>query len=411
MAKVAVIGAGIIGMAASRALQRDGHEVIVFDPQGPGLGCSFGNAGHVALDHIRPLARPDVLRAIPRFLTTPLGPLCLKPHGAIRMLPWLSRFAWACRPAQVGRGTTALAALLAQAQPAWSVEIAASRLAPLFEQRGSLVLYEREVAEGAAEAALLAEHGVTVEMLSMADAAQLVPGLQVPIAGGRLLPTASHSVDPYAVVRTLAGRFVAEGGRIEQIPVRGFDIAAGCVRRVDTGSARHSVDHIVLAAGAGAAALARQLGAAAPLARERGYHVMLPPGSLELSRPVTFAERGFVMTPMAGGIRLAGTVELGAGADPDWRRADVLLAHARQIFGRPSLVQSSRWFGDRPTLPDYLPIIGPAPRAGNAFLAIGHQHLGLTLAAVTGAIIAALVAGRPSPVPIDQFQAARFGQG
>jgi D-amino-acid dehydrogenase len=411
MAKIAVIGAGIIGIAAARALQRNGHEVIVFDPQAPGRGCSFGNAGHIALDHIRPLARPDVLRAIPILLANPLGPLCLKPRGAMRMLPWLSRFAWAARPAQVARGTAALAGLLAEAQPAWSAEIAASRLAPLFEQRGSLMLYESMTAEGAAEAALLAEHGVAIEMLSAADAARLVPGLQVPIAGGRLLPAASHSVDPYAVVHGLAERFVAEGGRIEPASVTGFDIAAGFVRHLETGGMQHSIDHIVLAAGAGAAPLAQQLGATAPLARERGYHVMLPAGSFDLAMPVTFAERSFVMTPMAGGVRLAGTVELGSAPTPDWRRAEILLAHARQIFARPSLAATSRWFGDRPTLPDYLPMIGPAPRAGNAFLALGHQHLGLTLAAVTGAIIAALVAGRPSPVPIEQFGAGRFRLG
>lgn len=408
MTKVAVIGAGIIGIAAARALQRDGHEVTIFDPQAPGRGCSFGNAGHVALDHIRPLARPDILRAVPTLLANPLGPLCLKPRGAMRMLPWLAGFAWAARPAQVGRGTAALAGLLAEAQAAWSAEIATSGLAQLFEQRGSLMLYERDTAEGAAEARLLAEYGVAVEMLSAADAARLAPGLQVPIAGGRLLPAASHSIDPYAVVLALAKRFAAEGGRIERALVTGFDIAASAVRHIEAGGTRHLVDHIVLAAGAGAGPLARQLGAVAPLTRERGYHVMLPPGDLDLAMPVTFAERGFVMTPMAGGVRLAGTVELGAGAHPDWRRADILLAHARQIFDQPSLVATSRWFGDRPTLPDYLPMIGPAPRAGNAVLALGHQHLGLTLAAITGAITAALVAGRPSPVPIDGFRTTRF---
>jgi D-amino-acid dehydrogenase len=167
------------------------------------------------------------------------------------------------------------------------------------------------------------------------------------------------------------------------------------------------VDRLVLAAGAGAGELAARLGAHAPLTRERGYHAMLAPEALALELPVTFAERGFVATPMSGGIRLAGTVELGAGKAPDWRRAAILLDHVRALFGR-EFEATSRWFGDRPTLPDYLPMIGPAPRAGNAVLALGHQHLGLTLAAVTARLVAALVAGAPPMLDLAPFRTDRF---
>jgi glycine/D-amino acid oxidase-like deaminating enzyme len=409
MSRVAIIGAGIIGLAAARALQRDGQDVTVFDPDEPGAGCSFGNAGHIAIDHIRPLARPDTLWSLPRLLADPLGPLCLKPAGLPRLLPWMLRFAAASRPRGVAAGTAALAGLLGQAQSAWVAEIEASGLATLFRHRGSLILYERDLAGGAAEAEILAAHGVRFETLSAGEAVERVPGLTVPIAGGRWHPDTSHTIDPHALVLALAERLVAEGGRIERAMVTGFDVADGTVRALHTGGRRLAFDHVVLAAGAGAAALARQLGALAPLTRERGYHLMLAPGVLDLELPVTFAERGFVATPMSAGTRLAGTVELGAGKAPDWRRAAILAKHACQLFGRATLAETSRWYGDRPTLPDYLPMIGPAPRARNATLALGHQHLGLTLAAVTGAMVAGLVAGRPGPIELAPFRADRFG--
>jgi glycine/D-amino acid oxidase-like deaminating enzyme len=409
MARIGIIGAGIIGLAAARALQRDGHDVAVFDPDEPGSGCSFGNAGHIALDHVRPLARPDVLGSLPRLLLDPLGPLCLKPAGLPRLLPWMLRFAAAALPHRVKAGTAALAALLAEASAAWNAEIAASGLAPLFHHRGSLQLYERDLEAGVAETRILAAHGIEIEMLPAAEAARLVPGLAVPITGGRWLARASHCVDPHGVVLALAERLVAEGGRIERAQVTGFDFASGRVRALSTGGSGHEVDHVVLAAGAGAGPLARQLGVIAPLTRERGYHVMLAPGTLDLDTPVTFAERGFVITPMRSGIRLAGTVELGAGAAPDWRRAQILPKHAAEIFNRSDLTETTRWYGDRPTLPDYLPMIGPAPQAPNAVLALGHQHLGLTLAAVTGRVIAALVAGRSPSVAVAPFRADRFG--
>ena len=409
MGKIGIIGAGIIGLASARALQRDGHDVTVFDPDAPGAGCSFGNAGHIALDHIRPLARPDVLCSLPRLLLDPLGPLCLKPAGLPRLLPWMRHFAAASLPHRVKAGTTALAALLAEASTAWKAEIAASGLMPLFHHRGSLQLYERDIAAGVAEARILAAHGVQIEMLPAAEAARRVPGLAVPITGGRWLAQASHSIDPHGVVLALAERLVAEGGRIERAKVTGFDIADGRVRALRTDGPSHGIDHVVLAAGAGAGPLARQLGSVAPLTRERGYHVMLAPGALDLEIPVTLAERGFVMTPMRGGTRLAGTVELGAGIVPDWRRARLLSKHAAEIFGRSDLEETARWYGDRPTFPDYLPMIGPAPRAPNAVLALGHQHLGLTLAAVTGRLVTELVAGRSASIGLEPFRADRFG--
>ncbi len=408
MGSVAIIGAGIIGMATARALQRHGHAVTVFDPEPPGTGCSFGNAGHIALDHIRPLARPDVLLSLPKLLLDPLGPLCLKPAGLPRLLPWMAHFAVAALPQRVAAGTTALAGLLALADAAWRTEIEASSLALLFRRKGSLVVYERSPAEGAAEAKILTAHGVRAEMLSAEEAARRVPGLAVPITGGRFHPDAYHTVDPHGLVLAMSRRLAGDGGRIERAAVTGFDIADGLIRALHIGGLRSSFDHVVLAAGASAGSLAAQLGARAPLTRERGYHLMLKPNSLELDLPVTFAERGFVATPMSAGIRLAGTVELGAGAKPDWRRAEILFKQAGTLFGRHSLTGTTRWYGDRPTLPDYLPMIGPAPRAKNAVLALGHQHLGLSLAAVTGKLVAEIIAGQPSAVPLAPFRANRF---
>ncbi len=149
------------------------------------------------------------------------------------------------------------------------------------------------------------------------------------------------------------------------------------------------------------------LGARAPLTRERGYHAMVADDALAPGLPVSFAERGFVVTPMQAGTRLAGTVELGAAAQPDWRRADILLTHARALFGKPELAASSRWFGDRPTFPDYLPMIGTAPGARNAVLALGHQHLGLTLAAITGRLVTDCLLRGSLP---DRYAACRPGR-
>ena len=328
------------------------------------------------------------------------------------MVPWMVGFAAAAAPHRLRAGTDALGSLLRRAWPAWRGEIAASGLGDLFVSRGSLHLFERVATLSVAEAEgrVLAGQGVAFEDLSASAARARVPGLAVQVAGGRYFPGNTHVRDPRAVVNRLADRFVADGGRIERQFVAGFDIAGGKVHAVRTPTGELEVGGVVVAAGADAGRLGRMLGAVTPLTRERGYHVMVASDDLPLDQPVACAERGFVLTPMSMGTRLAGTVELGGGEAPDWRRADILLTHASALFGKPSLAITDRWFGNRPTLPDYLPMIGPAPRAANAVLALGHQHLGLTLAAITGALVTELVQGTPPSLDIAAFAAGRFGQ-
>jgi len=127
--------------------------------------------------------------------------------------------------------------------------------------------------------------------------------------------------------------------------------------------------------------------------------------------PVTWGEYGFVLTPMEGnGIRLAGTVELAsAAAPPSWARADILIKHAARLFPELAGRETSRWMGMRPTLPDYLPALGPSPRHRNLFVACGHQHIGLTTAAISAQIIRDLIAGKAPAIDIAPFAPGRFG--
>jgi D-amino-acid dehydrogenase len=166
---------------------------------------------------------------------------------------------------------------------------------------------------------------------------------------------------------------------------------------------------VVLTGGAWSRGLAAALGARVPLDTERGYHVMLPQPGVEPRSAMLFPALGFGATPMAEGFRIAGTVEFGGlEAAPDWRRADALVAHAQRLFPGLGTDGAQRWMGYRPSMPDSLPVIGRSPKHANAYFAFGHGHLGLTLAAVTGRLIADLVAGRspsldPSPYRIDRF--------
>lgn len=405
-----VIGGGIIGATCARRLQRIGRKVILIEADRVSQSCSFGNAGLVALDHVLPLARPAVLFDAPRMLIDRLGPLCLRWSGLPKMMPWLTRFALAANPVQVRRGTQVLGELLREAVPAWHRLAEDADLQPFLKQQGYLTVFEKEKTARAAEPdnRLLQEFGIRFEMLAPDRVKAIAPAISRPIAGGRFHPDAIHTVDPCGLVHKLLERFAADGGTVfEGQRVTGFEFKDGAVSGVKLSSGPVRSAEIVIAAGGGSAGLVRQLGINAPMTAERGYHVVVPQADIDLDIPLLFAERGFVATPMDAGLRLAGTVELG-GSEPNWERADILRRHAEELFGSPGLTEASRWFGDRPTLPDYLPMIGRAPGYQNVSLAFGHQHLGLTLAAITGELVAELSQKGSTRQNIEALSAGRF---
>src|SRR5207302_591244 len=166
---------------------------------------------------------------------------------------------------------------------------------------------------------------------------------------------------------------------------------------------------VVIAAGAWSRPLALQAGDAVPLDTERGYHLEFAMAAPPLSRPVCPVELGFYLTPMKGRLRVAGMVELGGLRSPaNPRRLALLQRGARQLFhnlGQPS----SSWLGFRPSLPDSMPVIGRARAARNVIYAFGHDHFGLTLAAVTGRLVAELMIGRANSDRLAPFAAGRFG--
>ncbi|WP_178133216.1 NAD(P)/FAD-dependent oxidoreductase [Vineibacter terrae] len=409
---VAVIGAGVVGMATARALQRAGRAVVVLDGEAPGRKTSFGNAGFIAIDHVLPLCRPDVLRRVPKMLRDADGPLTIHLPSLIWLLPWMTRFALAARDSEVRKGVDAFGALMETANISWKSEIQASGLGELFRSCGALYVYETEAGfeSGARERALQAAKGTAMEIVDGDRARELAPGLAAHIVKGVFYPHGMHTVSPYHVVTALAERFVAEGGRMEKAMVSGFDVAGDRVTAVRTAAGVTPVAAVAICAGRASGDVTRHLRFRAPLVAERGYHVMVEPTNVRFELPVSPAERGFFITPMREGLRLAGTVELGApDKPPSWRRADLLVKHLKDIFPGVGGAETSRWMGERPSLPDFRPAIGRAPHHRNVYCGYGHQHVGLTLATATGRLIAQMMDGEALPPALAGCDPGRFG--
>ena len=409
--KIAVIGAGVIGILVARRLQRDGREVLLFDPELPAMQCSFGNAGCIAVEDALPHANPETLRQVPHMLVNQLAPLSIRWRDLLHLLPWFLRFTFACRPSQVEKGTKTLTALMTLAKGAWLDEIKYGGLGRFLLEKGIVWVYETSHsyhAEADGRKAML-DFGIDFQNMPAGEACAMVPGLRSDIHGAIFVPGSISVSDPHRLSRAIFDAFVQDGGEFRQQPVSVITEIGGTVLSVSTPEGETAVSGAVIAAGQASRRLTADLGIKAPIVAERGYHVMIKGADARFEMPVGSVDRSVILTPMLDGLRVAGTVEFARQGRPEtWARADEVLAHARELFPELGGEKSSQWMGERPTLPDYLPVIGRAPNTENLYLAFGHQHIGLTLAALTGEIIAALVAGRDTGIDMAALSAARF---
>ncbi len=408
---IVIVGAGIIGVSIACRLVREHERVLLVDPLAPGSATSFGNAGHIATEQIFPLASPETMLAAPRLLFGRNSPMHIRLEYALKIAPWLLRFAWASRPSAYRSGIETLKSLQQRSLDSMQALCANEALSNLLCMQGHMVVAESGKALRALDARrlMLERHGIESVSLAPDEAAARAPFLKRGIAGALLLPRTGHVLNPHRLCTGLHERYEEAGGltlraRIENIESTGD---GGFVLRHEAGAIE--AGKLILAAGAWSAPLARQLGHAVPLDTERGYHVTAE-GAPDLGGiAVESHERRIIMTPMDCGLRIAGLVEFG-GLDlpPNPRRHEDLKRHLRELAPELELGKLSEWMGFRPSLPDMLPVIGASPANPNAIFAFGHQHLGLSLSAITADIVSELVAGRTPPIDLRPFRPDRF---
>jgi D-hydroxyproline dehydrogenase len=407
---VAVIGAGIIGLATTLRLAAAGREVVIIDPNEPGSGASWGNAGTLAPYACAPVANPDVLRNLPSLLFNAESPLSIRLAALPTLVPWLSRFVRQSLPAAARRNGLALAGLLREAMPAWRDLADQGHVSNLLRYEGCLYLYrEKTPAKGAEWGARLRdEMGIKQFRLTAPEVAEMEPGLP-PVAGGLFFPDAAHINDPAALTKRMAAGAELLGASFQRARVDRLEPQNGGTIRLTCGDRIVHAHTVVLAAGAWSRSLALQIGDKIPLDTERGYHVEFEMDVPLIKRPVSPIDLGFYLTPMDGRLRVAGTVELGGLAAPvNPGRIALLERGARKLFPNLGPVRG-QWLGFRPSLPDSLPVIGRSRHCEKLIHAFGHGHLGMTLAGITSQAVAGLIERRNEAPELSAFRPSRFG--
>lgn len=410
-----VIGAGIVGVTIALRLQREGRDVWLIDRERVAAQASRGNAGALAFSDILPLASPGILRQAPRWLLDPLGPLTIRPRYLPRLAPWLLRFWRASQRDRVRAGTAAQAALMTLSAAETPLMLAAAGASHMLRSDGVLHLYESVAELQASQPGwqARAEHGIAFTHLHGAQSiAAFQPGLSPAIVAATFVPDWSTISDPLQLTLALAREFERLGGRIGRADAVALSSGAAGVSVLLRDGPTIVAGRVVVAAGAWSHRLARTLGERIPLETERGYNTTLPPGAFDLKRQLTFGGHGFVVTPLACGIRVGGAVEFaGLDAAPNFARSAALLAKAKRLMPGLRTEGGSEWMGFRPSLPDSLPAIGPSARDDRIIYAFGHGHLGLTQAAATARLVADLVSARPPAIDLAPYRPQRFGSG
>jgi D-amino-acid dehydrogenase len=408
-ADVVVLGAGIVGVSAAHAARQRGLSVILVDRREPGKETSYGNAGILSSGSILPLNQPSLWSALPNYVTNRHAALRWNPAWAMRNIDWLARFLANATPSRSRPRATALHGLIGASLKLHREWIVQAEAAQRIRETGWLKAWRSDAVDAAKrEQAFLAEYGIDSQLLDRQAISALEPNI-LPVYKVGLLHTQTASVDsPGAVVKAYAKMFVGSGGEIRQSEIRAI-VSDGEGWRVVLADGAISARHVVVALGPWSADLLRPLGYRVPLAFERGYHREFKPNpARSLLRPIHDAEGSFLMTPMEQGIRVTSGVELTARDAPSsFAQLDAVVPVARSVVEFGEAV-GEPWRGARPTLPDSLPMIGPAPRHSGLWLSFGHQHIGFTTGPATGAAIAAMIAGAPPPFDAAPFSPGRY---
>ena len=408
--KVGVIGAGIQGVCISLSLIKKGFNVTLFDRGEPGdLTASYGNAGHFSPYASVPINRPDILVDVPAMLMSSTGPLSLKWSYVPKMIPWFVKFIKNCSKKNMMHTAKYMHQILDLALPAYDELFHNIDMSSLIENKGIIYFWtNKDLKSRELEINIRNELGVKQQLLTPHEIHDLEPNIRKIYHGGVLYSHARHARNPKKILIKLFKTFINQGGNFEKQNVEGISFSSDNKPIIKTGASSFTFDKAVIACGAFSKKLTDQLEEKIPLDTERGYHVHFKGYDHLLSRPVIFLNRGFGITPMEQGLRVVGTVEFGGLEHPiTKKRIKNLIDNAKYLF--PELGNhEDEWLGFRPTLPDFLPVMGPSKNCKNLFYSFGHHHLGWTLGAISGKIISGMIAEEKTNLDLSPYSSLRF---
>ena len=409
--RIAIIGAGIQGICAALFLQKKGFNVTLFDRDEPGNAASYGNAGHFSPYASLQLNRTDILSDVPAMLLSSRGPLALKWNYIPKMIPWFARFIFNSSKKKMMHTAKFMHQILDLSLGAFDELFQDIDLEDLVVSNGIIYVWEKKGLKSRnLEINIRKELEVDQQILTPKEIHDLEPNIKPFYHGGVFYKYARHARNPKKILIKLYENFISKGGKFLKINIQSidFDEKKPVLR---SQAQRFLCDKLIIACGAFSKKLTDQLHEKIPLDTERGYHIHFKNYEKLISRPVVWSDRGFGITPMEQGLRVVGTVEFGGLNNPMSKsRIKNLILNAKEMLnGIPENEDhQDEWLGFRPSLPDFLPVIGPSKNYENVYYSFGHHHLGWTLGAISGKIISKMIANEKTNLQLDPYSSLRF---
>ena len=410
---VGIVGCGIQGVCVGLQLIKKGIPVTIFDRHDPlsinYKPASYGNAGHFSPYAVLQFNRPDILYDVPKMLLSSDGPLSLKWNYIPKMTNWFLHYLKNFGTKSMLHTAKYMHQILNLSNDAYEEIFKEIDTKNLVDKKGIIYIWtNKNLKSRKLEIKVRNDLGIEQKLLTQKQILELEPNLNPVFDAGVIYESAMHARDPHGILKNIFKLYLQKGGKFIQDNVQELKQNESNRTIIRSSSETYQFEKIVVASGAHSKFLTDQLGENIPLDTERGYHVHFKKMDHLISRPVIFLDKGFGMTPMNQGLRAVGTVELGGlNNPPSEKRIEYIIKSAKELL--PQLGKhEDEWLGFRPTLPDFLPVIGPSLKNKNIIYAFGHHHLGWTLGAVTGKIVSGIVAGEKTNLDLSPYSSKRF---
>jgi D-amino-acid dehydrogenase len=407
-----VIGAGVAGVCAALNIQRNGAKVAIMDEGTPGSGASFGNAGIVVNTNLRPVFAGLTPLTLLSMLRSSASPLNVRWSRILGLTPWFMRMLTHAGPTEVERITRALASLCQPGAALYGHLLEEAGATDLVKPRGSLALTRSQEARDLhwdRGLEFLRRLNIPMEKVNRRQIQELAPSVSASYTHGVYSPAYQHTLDPERFVASLFDLFVARGGTSIRARAETIVASSGRVTGVRTSAATVAGDSVVVAAGTHSARFAREAGEPVPHQAVGGYHVMLRNPRVALETPLLPLDFRVAITPMADGIRVAGTYEFGGEGLPfENSRIDSMVAHIGAVLPGIHVEPKTVWRGFRSYLPDGLPIISRSDRQAGLFYSFGFSSSGMINSASAGKAVADLLQGATPTIDLEPFSIRRF---
>ena len=412
---VIIVGGGAIGLCAAYYLLKDGASVVVIDKGEMGHGSSLHNAGYICPSHFVPLAAPGVFAQALKWMLSPSSPFYVKPRLDRELIAWAWQFRKSSTERAMRRAMPLLRDLLVDGSRLMEELSREPGMEFQYAKQGLCMLFATERGRSAVEheARLADELGMEARLLDRRQLQAMDPGIEFGAMGGAFYPGDAHLL-PVKLVQDLSSALVRSGATlIENCPVEGFVLEGGRIASVKTPKGWYESREVVLAGGAWSSGILRDIGVRMLMQPGKGYSITIPRPPRKPVHPYIFTERRVVVTPFQDSLRFAGTMEM-SGLDTSIHQLriramlDAIPVYMKNIV-LPPFSDFALWAGLRPVSPDGLPYIGRFRQVSNLTAATGHAMLGISLATVTGKLVAEILGGRPSSHDLALLDPQRFG--